>query len=391
MKNILIRLLVLPLHVGTALALCGVAGWAYAAGYYSLRNSWVVFLGGMALLWATAAVHEFGHLFAALAMRLPVQLIAIKPLQLIRVGKTFQLRFFFFPLGILGLVSVSPTDVNHLRQRMAIYVLAGPFASLLMGVSCLVLVSLVDPSFPSLLPRRQATYWLDLAALMNLCCFFVTLIPGKAGNVYTDGQKLLGYVGLCSKGERNFLLLTLKVTMVSGTRPCAWQAEVVERMLALRDGSIEDFDANCYGYYYANDCKEWHRAGEYLDLAIAHCKHAVPIFRDGILLEKAYFEAFYRQNANARAWFAQVKGEGIEKHTHLRAEAAVLFVEGNYAEAATKAQAGLAVVPESLDRGGSLAEAEWLKTLLAECQKRLNKSDQYLVPTIVNESRIEAI
>lgn len=179
--------------------------------------------------------------------------------------------------------------------------------------------------------------------------------------------------------------------MVSGTRPSAWPASVIERILALRDGSFEDFDANRFGYYYANDCKEWKRAGEYLDLAVAQCEQTPPIVRAGILLEKAYFEAFHRQNAKSCAWLEQVQKEGIDKHTRLRGEAAVLLVEGNYARAASKAQAGLDAVGESQDRGGSLAEADWLQMILEECHKQLrtNKSEPPAI-TMENEPRREA-
>jgi hypothetical protein len=61
----------------------------------------------------------------------------------------------------------------------------------------------------------------------------------------------------------------------------------------------------------------------------------------------------------------------IEQHTRLRAEAAVLFVEGYYAEAAARAEAALGAVADSADRGGSLAEAELLQDLLVECRQRI--------------------
>ena len=45
--------------------------------------------------------------------------------------------------------------------------------------------------------------------------------------------------------------------------------------------------------------------------------------------------------------------------------------------AGARAESALAEVPKSVDRGGSLAEAEWLQTLLTECQKHLiPKSDR---------------
>jgi hypothetical protein len=66
-----------------------------------------------------------------------------------------------------------------------------------------------------------------------------------------------------------------------------------------------------------------------------------------------------------------MQSDQLEKHTFWRAEAAVLFVKGRYPEAIAKSEAALAEVPKSDDRGGSVAEAERLQILLAECQKRL--------------------
>lgn len=159
--------------------------------------------------------------------------------------------------------------------------------------------------------------------------------------------------------------------MVSGTRPSALNASQLERFLALRDGSPHDLYANLFGYYQACDTKQWDRAGEYLDLVVQMRNTTLPKFSDAILLEKAYFEAFHRQNVQARTWLGQVKGERIEKHTRWRAETAVLYIEGHYAEAIAKAEAALAEVPKSVDRGGSLAEADLLKMLSTECQKHL--------------------
>jgi hypothetical protein len=43
--------------------------------------------------------------------------------------------------------------------------------------------------------------------------------------------------------------------MLSGTRPAAWDAFQLQRMLALRDGSADDLRANLYGYYHAIDTR----------------------------------------------------------------------------------------------------------------------------------------
>jgi hypothetical protein len=391
MKKGLLKFLFFLLYMGLVIAASCVGVWAIFATLrfiqYKSSFALLVFLGWVVLYWVTIVVHEFGHLLAAWAMKLHVQRVVILPLEVSRVSGGFRVRFFIHN-HLWGLVEVRPVDIDRLRQRMAVLFLGGPVANLLVGILCLVVAALVDPFFPSLWPRSLTTYWLYLAGLANLFQFFVNLIPFKPNHFSSDGLLLLGNSRSSAKHEREFLHFTLGTAMVGGTRPSAWPAADVQRMLALRDGSASDVEINLYGYYYAGDCQDWDQAGIYLDLAFAQYSQAHPRIRDAILLEKAYFEAFHRQIAAARTWLTQVKGNEVERHTRWRAEAAVLFVERNYSDAAAKTKDALAAVPQSRDRGGSLTETDWLQVLLAECEKRLNSiSDQCPLTTIVGELR----
>lgn len=84
--------------------------------------------------------------------------------------------------------------------------------------------------------------------------------------------------------------------------------------------------------------------------------------RPPIFAEAAYFTARHRQDAKAaRLSLKQAQGGLTEKHTRLRAEAAVLLAEGKFVESAEKARAGQAQAGKSWDKGGAAAEKDWLR------------------------------
>jgi peptidase M50-like protein len=338
----------------------------------------------MFTIMVSIAVHELGHLLAAILVGFDVEQVAIKPLCFVRVGRTFQLRFYLF--GRDGQVGVSPRGTHWIRQKIALFAAGGPVANLLASLTCLVLASFADPASPPLFPRTPLSFWLDLAFLSNLVYFLINVAPFESGAMRSDGGQLLAHWQDANLAERTFLVSTLQTEMRYGARPSAWDEAQVERMLELRDGSAQDFQPNVFAYLHALDTQRSATAGRYLDLALGDRHKTDPMISDAILLEKAYFEALHRQNTGARCWLPLVQRDDIEKNTHWRAEAAVLFVEGRYLEASVKAEAALAEVQNSIDLGASIAEAEWLQKLLTECQKRVEPNMTHaLVPTAAFE------
>jgi hypothetical protein len=366
----------------------GVLPWAVVAGFY-VWPFYVLVAFPLLLLtiWVGTIIHEIGHLSAALLMGLYVQKVAIIPLKAVRSGGGFHLQIFVSPKKD-GFVTAYPLDARQVRQRMMAFIAGGPVANLMASLMCLALAWLVDRTAVPLVPRDHLCYWLDFIGLMNLIDFIINVIPVQSGKSSSDGSKLIAFARNDSWIERQCLLEALQSSMLGGTRPSAWNAAQVERMLALRGGSPGDFGANLFGYYYALDTGQIESAGAYLDLAEAQCATLDPKLFDAAYLEKAYYEAFYRSNIGARAWLTRVRSVDNEKHTCWRAEAAVLLVEGCHAEAVAKAEAALGEAPNSTDKGGSLAEAEWLRILLAECLKRIPPRGQDLLPPATAASQL---
>jgi len=341
------------------------------AGFITGWNIWAVL--SIPLIYVLAIIatilHELGHLFAAYLMGLQVQQFGIFPLKLARKGRRFHLRFHLDG-RYDGLVGAFPLDDRRIRQRLFVFTAGGPAANLLAGLLCLVLALWADSAFPPQLPASKLGFLFDFAAIINFVYCLVNLIPHRFGAFRSDGSRLLGYCRRSQWAERLFMVLSLQAIKLSGTRPSDWDALQVEHMLALRDGSPDDLNSNLFGYYHALDAGDLHSAGACLDLAVALPRESVLVYPEEVVLEKAYFEAMHRNNVEARSWLAKAQGYEDEKQTRLRAEAAVLFVEGHYAEASARARAAIAEIANSIDRGGCLAESEWLQSLLVECQKQ---------------------
>ena len=235
----------------------------------------------------------------------------------------------------------------------------------------------VFPSKIPWMPQNHTIGWISFAAILNLAFFWGDIIPRTMRRFTTDGGQLLSYLQGGDSALRPLRILTLIVISHDGARPREWDNSLIEQILAGKDGSENDVTANLYGYYHALDCGRIDEAEKRLDEAVALRQLWVADLQPNILLEAAYFRAFYRHDAGqARIALDLAKGGIVEEQTRLRAEAAVLLAEGRYEEAATKAQAGLQQAPHSVDRGGGITEAEWLSAILEECQKRTDQAKE---------------
>jgi hypothetical protein len=340
----------------------------------------VLLPGALLVACAGIGVHELGHLIAARAARLRVVEFVVGPLAFVRRKGALRVRFLNPMIWHFGHVLVSPTDARGLRRRMGLVLVGGPVASLLVGGVCLVLAyHLNEPTGPQrslpfwprvLLPGTHASTWLNVAALLNLLQGIANLIPGDYRHWASDGAQLQELLRDGRRMESTWLLRALAASLLDGIRPRAWDAALVERLLALRTGSPGDVAANLYGYYHALDVGQLDQAGQLLDLAVAHREGLPPAQQPAVLVEAAFFDARYRQNAAAaQRWLEQVARDSRELHTYLRAESAVLLAEGRAAEAAAAAEAGLAALPQSKDPGGALAEGELLEGILRDSCK----------------------
>jgi hypothetical protein len=334
------------------------------------------------LFFLQVAVHELGHVVAALAGGLRIIQVGIGRVTLVRAGRSFRLQNRS-GVRALGHVVAVPLTERGMRWRMGLFITGGPLASLLVGFLCLRLAACYNESpsnhFPYsktapgkafFAPRSLATGCLNVAGLLGLLMACISLVPTRSAGIGSDAYRLFALLASRPGAKRDILLAILYGTMLNGTRPRDWEPIIVERLLAAREGTQEDASSNLYAYYHALDSGRVEEGGQFLDLALAQRDGFPVASREALFLEGAYFEARHRRNvAAARAWLKQSKPGVSEAQTWHRAEAAVLWADGHHADAAALAETGLQAIPHSRDLGGRLAEKEWLEDLVDACQK----------------------
>jgi hypothetical protein len=371
-----------------AAALAGL-GWTIMAivqavqlGFAILPVIVVVVVLGVPLYFVVVGLHELGHLLGVWAVRFRLHRIVVGPLGIELRGKVY--RFFRYRpvLNPPGLVASHAVGSQRLRARYAVVVGGGPLASLVFAALFFgAALALNDPlqtgGTPDLirqaLPRNLTSATLGCAAWLNLFLAFITLTPGQGRTLDTDGAKLLELLWGGKAAERRLLTMLVAGYAGEGIRPRDWQVVHVERLLAVRDGSERDVFANFLGYYHALDCGQAERAGELLDLALSQRTGCPLIHRAGLLLEGAFYEGYYRTNAAAaRSWLHRPMSGPDLLAVRLRAEAALLFSEGRYAEAIRQAEVALMTSV----RSANSVDADLLCAFLIECRRRVAGSQE---------------
>ena len=332
------------------------------------------------LFWMLVMLHELGHAVGAWLGGLRILRIIIGPFKWSYEAGSMRFGLNRSKYRMQGQVMALPSDDRNLARRMALFIAGGPGANLLAGAVCFLLArllapaGLVDPTsgarslvFGTTPLGLGASWWLDMAAWFNGLLFFTNLWPAHINGVSTDGAKLIDWTLGGPGAEREALALVLQAALLAGMRPREWNTALVQRMLGLREQTIQDVAANFTAYYYYLDLGDRGKAAEHLQLALDQTKTISPGFRVPMLLEGAYYFGFLKRDlAEAEKCFRQAQGGDIEKQTWRRAEAALAFAAGRYAQAIAHAEAGLLLIPLSWDPGGSRAEKEWLEDIVTQ-------------------------
>lgn len=319
------------------------------------------------LLFLVSAVHEVGHLLAGRVAGLRFHLLIIGPFKLMRDGKRISLGLHRGTL-FNGLAASLPKTQTRLRGRMLLFALGGPIASLLLaGVGGGLFWEL--RSNPAL---TQDAAWLlegTLALGIISALFFLTAMkPGHYHNgLPADGGRIATLLHGGAVADRWCALVALNGADVLGQRPRDWNADLVEQALAASDGSYDDLSAQLVGYRWAldNGCVE--QAYTHLEKGLKSRVAWMNGTPAQLVLEKAYFCAYYRDDAESgRQWLERYRLGRRGAPLQHRAEAAVLLAEGNISTAREVAEAGLKALRETANTGVKKAEEAWLHAILAD-------------------------
>jgi len=304
----------------------------------------LLLLAAVPFVWLfTVGWHELGHLLGGRLAGGRFLLFIIGPFQWQRspAGIRFSWNRRINLAG--GMAACLPLDQHNLPRRFALMIAGGPVASLVL----VVFAAWVAAAFASggqVLAQHVAM----LTALLSGIIFVVTVIPGEAGGLRTDGRRLLNLLGEDATARQEAALLSLTVAGLNGTRPADYAVTWLEAAIAANPGSLHTLYGHFSAYLHHADRGEHRRAQRHLDEVMTGEACLPPFMRNMARAEYAWLRPATRADAAAaRAWLETAGPTDLDPSARLRAEAAVLLAEGRPAEAAAKAQEGL----EAVDHG----------------------------------------
>lgn len=355
---------------------------------YDLSFPWFfIFLAAyLGIIWLTIIVHELGHALAAWLVGFRIDVIVVGLVKLMRMNGRFKWSVnvdSFAP----GYIVATPLSSHRLHARYTLFILGGPISSLLIAIaSALLCMSYIDQldasnAINGIRHKSGAPVYLffasGLSALVNLNAFLLSSIPMLLpGGHPNDAAILLWFRRQKHACQlRDLQLGSLGYMMTQGIRPNQWNRdELLQCLGTMRSGTASDLQAYLMGYYHFLDAGAISIAESLLEKALeCHHEHANEA-RPSVLLESVYFKAMF-QNDAANAWeIIKQCGDstGVEKPTRLRAEAAAHLAEGNVEHSQNKANEALRLLKYAKDKGGALAEADWLNAIINKCPSARN-------------------
>ncbi len=318
-----------------------------------------VILIGLAAIYLVLLTHELGHLLAGKLAGMRPFLLITGPLKVFATQNGLQIGFNRNLSLAGGLAACLPQTTDHLRRQLLIMAAGGPLASLLGG--------LLGMGFFFLLPSESLWKYFGLVfGVTALVIFAATSIPGKTAGFQTDGGQILSLLRGGAEVEQRALLVILQAESLKGTRPRDWPDNILRRLLEMRTTPMLDAAAQLMNYYHALDSGDLARAGESLQSLLAIEAQIPEGLKQAVYLEQAFFLALYRGDAlSAERFFHKSTGALVEQSTILRAEAALLFAQGQHGQARQKAEQAIRRANQSFDRGAAIAEREWLQPILS--------------------------
>lgn len=296
------------------------------------------------LIFAAIAIHEAGHVAAGVAAGMRFMLFAVGPVRIEREYGGGRLavswnRSLGFWGGIAGCL---PATTDRIRQQLAALVAGGPAASLLFAlVAGVVALRVPMPSLPA--------FVVGMAATMSAAIGAATLIPMRTGGFMSDGGQLLRLARGGPRADRHAATVTLVTRMMWGEPVRDWPREQVDRLVELRDGSLEESMAWSMAYYYHLDTGDRPAAARALNRSLALLDRWPAPLVPAMHVEAAYFAAVSGDAETARTHLAAVPpvSASVKPYERDRALAALALAEGDTARAVELARNALRVLPKS--------------------------------------------
>ena len=232
-----------------------------------------------------------------------------------------------------GMAVCFPTDVNRITpQSTAVMILGGPVSSLLFTVLTIAICMIPTSAMGALTHN-----FLAISGSLSAFVFAITIFPHVAGGFKSDGKRAFDLLKGDERSDQEAAMLMLSSASLGGIRPSEYEPQLIERTLALNDGSLFDLNGKFIVYYHYADKGDWSKAQSCLDHVVDGEARLVPLIGDLARAEYAWLLATQSNSADAAAaWLATVGKLDFDPATRLRAEAAVAFAKGNQEVAQTK-------------------------------------------------------
>jgi hypothetical protein len=276
-------------------------------------------------LFLSLAMHEAGHLLAArlTGFRLRPGRWRARP-----DGKFDSVRRLHSCDALrLGILSLEPGKLDHLRRRLCLLVLGGPLASLVVPL----MAQLGRYAYSA---RPGVAFGVHVFTAISLLVGIGELLPDAGRGNSSDGARILMLLRNDAAAQRWLAIIQLQLALERGEDPRTWDEITVVRATALDDDSRDAVAARWLGYLWATERQDITAATKYLEEALAAPASASGWIRDRLFLEAAMFQAWFRDDLDrAHLWAGKIRSRKLTPAQQLRLHVALLWAQGKLFDA----------------------------------------------------------
>lgn len=350
------------------LAFAGLTGYFFVyffKGSFTAASMWyrlALFIEMLGAMLLSLAIHEVGHVLAGLGVGFEFRMISVGPFMLQKEDKKIRFRWNTQLNVAGGLALCLPKNEKNLRTNFIKFIAGGPLASLFFALLSFCIYYFFYKHSSAFIMRN---FWL-FSCLMSGLTFVTTALPMHSKGFFSDGARIFNLLKGGDNATIDLLILTTTIASSSGIRPRDLNMEPVLKILNTNPSHPFIPYLHIYMYAHLTDQKKPDEAFPYLLKAFEGIDD-VPVGYQPILwLDLAFHKAYYHQNIiEAQEAFQQVKvGPITPPHMVHKAEAAILWAEGDYEDALDKAHSALFALSQSMDKGSIIAEEEWIKEFI---------------------------
>ena len=320
-------------------------------------------------------VHELGHLAGGMVRGMRFLLLIVGPFQWAKSATGISFTWNLNPSLMGGLAAAVPNRQRSLLPQLLGMVLGGPLASLLLGGSAIVTVSLLNGH----LPDRPLNLIL-LTGLFSLLIFLATAIPSRVGGMQSDGWQLIELLrGGAAVLERQ-LIIEIMAASLAGERPRDWNKETIAQLEQLESRDpLRRIAASLQVLYHYWDRGEYERVEPLMDWIDKHLEYYPDGFRQAVHLELALLSLDSNVGSTGHSCVAAERhmtaaaGGIVDPARRQLLAAAFALREGRFDGAQLAIIEARRVLPRGMDPGINLFTADQLDRLEGDIERSVKR------------------